>query len=595
MRNLRLVTGCLLALLPIPALYAQGTSTGFVGWYNGDWQQGIPGQSNWYVSPQSFARTYDNFVVPDGGWTVTGVFSNNTMAGTGVTQASWEIRSGVAAGQGGTVVASGLSAATQTFEATNGSNEYLIRVDGLWITLPAGQYWLSVSPVFQGNSYNCFTLGGNAAGSPAGKDGHAFSYSSGGSNFTSLNSTGGGGTSSDLSMGVVITAPALPRLLEWPANLISLAQQMETNHSLPYPGVSMDDFYASLADLYQNVPLLTDAEIRTRLQAIVASIGDPHTDIGWGSPQPYRTLPLKFYLFDDGMYITDAPSQYQDLLGGKLVSINDTGVDDVVQRLTPLIAHDNDSWLKATLTAARITNTYYLFGTGIIDSTDSAQITVQKASGDLVSLRVQAVNQTPRMTNAYQGPLPLSRQHPDQYYWSTVIDGGATVYFQYNSCTEDPRGPSADFLAQLDQTLAQPGVQRLVVDMRNNTGGSAAILDPWIQKIAAGRFNAKGRLYVIVGRATFSAAMEATDMFHDQTQAIFVGEDTGGKPQFLLRRGDFGLPYFGIRVSFSNGYEHAKDPGPTLVPDIPTPVTFQNYSNGVDPALDAILSIAPPG
>jgi len=206
---------------------------------------------------------------------------------------------------------------------------------------------------------------------------------------------------------------------------------------------------------------------------------------------------------------------------------------------------------------------------------------------------VQA-NQSGPMIQVFQGNLPLSRQHLDRNYWATTIDGGATVYFQYNSCTEDPKQASADFLTQLNQLIAQDGVERLIVDMRNNTGGSVSILDPWIETIRNSRFNQQGRLYVIVGRSTFSAAMEASDHFRDETAAIFVGEPTGGKPQFMFRISDFGLPYFGIRASYSSGFETANDPGPTLVPDIQVPQTFQDYMNGVDPAMDAIESLPMP-
>ena len=209
-----------------------------------------------------------------------------------------------------------------------------------------------------------------------------------------------------------------------------------------------------------------------------------------------------------------------------------------------------------------------------------------------VSATVQAFpgSQYPHLIQAFQGSLPLYRQNPQLHYWATVIDGGATVYFQYNSCTEDPTQASAAFLAQLNQMLAANTVQRLIVDMRNNTGGSGSILDPWIEQIKASRFNQAGRLYVIVGRATFSAAMEASDHFRDETAAIFVGEPTGGKPQFIYRMGAFALPYYGISVSYSGGVETAKDPSPSLEPDIPTGLTFQQYMNGDDPAMAAILS-----
>lgn len=141
---------------------------------------------------------------------------------------------------------------------------------------------------------------------------------------------------------------------------------------------------------------------------------------------------------------------------------------------------------------------------------------------------------------------------------------------------------------------AQPGIQRIILDMRNNSGGFTSILSPWIDAIVAGPFNQSGRLYVIVGRATFSAAMEATNHLHDRTAAIFVGEPTGAKPQFELREGDFGLPYFGIGSSYSQGIESANISDNTLTPDIVTGLTFQQYMDGDDPAMDAILAIPAP-
>src|SRR5215471_3114472 len=139
----------LLFLILAHALRAQGLPTGTVGWYNGNCQSGIPGQSAWYSSLQQFGRTYDDFVVPTGGWMIAGVFAHSAMSIAGVTEAVWEIRSGVSVGNGGIVVASGRGAATQTlmFTYPDGEKVYRIQVDGLSVQLAAGTYWLSVSPI----------------------------------------------------------------------------------------------------------------------------------------------------------------------------------------------------------------------------------------------------------------------------------------------------------------------------------------------------------------------------------------------------------------------------------------------------------------
>ena len=371
----------------------------------------------------------------------------------------------------------------------------------------------------------------------------------------------------------------------------------------------MADFNAKAAALSAASATLSDAQMRTGLEALVTSIGVAHTDVEWPT-DTLSYLPLSFYWFDDGIYITAAPAQYRQLLGGRLLAVGGTGIADVTRILTALVPTENDVWPKFKIPVIRLNITDFLFGTGLADSTASAQLQVaprgnsRAASGRPVhpspaplTVTVEAVSQSqmPAMIQVYQGNLPLYRQHPEKNYWATALDGGATIYFQYNRCAEDPTQASADFLAQLNQMLADPNVERLIVDMRNNGGGSATILDPWIAQIKATRFNQPGKLYVIVGKATFSAAMEASDLIRDGTAAIFVGEPTGGKPQFVLRQGDFGLPNFGIRVSYSHGQEGAKDPSPTLVPDIPAGLTFANYMAGEDPALDAILGLPLPG
>jgi hypothetical protein len=158
---------------------AQEKPVTVVGWYNGDWQQGIPSPANWYRSTQDFARVYDDFVVPAGGWTVVGVFSNSRMDFANVTTASWEIRRGMSPGKGGTLAASGVSPATQTAIRGNGPfpNDpmaaYRIQVDGLRVQLAPGRYWLSVAPIGWGESYLSATRGRNAVGDPRGGNGLA--------------------------------------------------------------------------------------------------------------------------------------------------------------------------------------------------------------------------------------------------------------------------------------------------------------------------------------------------------------------------------------------------------------------------------------
>jgi hypothetical protein len=246
--------------------------------------------------------------------------------------------------------------------------------------------------------------------------------------------------------------------------------------------------------------------------------------------------------------------------------------------------------VKHQLQNKYLINTDFLLGTGIIDNTELVPVTVENAAGEAISVTLDT-SLRGLQVQAFEGDLPLYRQRPNRYYWATPIEENSTVYFQYNSCDQDPTQPSVEFFQELDRLLADERVQRLIMDMRNNTGGFVSVHNGFIDKIKASRFNLPGRLYVIVGRRTFSAAIDASDRFRDETAAVFVGEPSGGKPRFMIRSGDFALPFFTIRVSYSRGIRQTSDYGNTVMPDIVTGLTFRQYMAGQDPAVDAILKI----
>lgn len=165
-------------------------------WYNGDYA-GASGTVNELSTDEGAAYVYDDFnVTAGGGWTLDRIWSNDDMNLQGVTSASWSIRSGMSSGNGGTVIASGTSSATQTATGRTswwGFPEYTISVSGLNVHLSPGTYWLSVSPLVGNDplsngyyySYVSQTSGLNAVGTPAGNDGNSFEYDpAAGDNFT---------------------------------------------------------------------------------------------------------------------------------------------------------------------------------------------------------------------------------------------------------------------------------------------------------------------------------------------------------------------------------------------------------------------------
>src|SRR5205814_3097354 len=169
-------------------------------------------EDNTSLGSGQFASVYDDFNVPSPGWSVTAVFSDN-LSSTTVTGALWEIRQGISEGNGGTLIASGMTmtpVVTPTGRSGFGFTEYMVEVIGLNVSLAPGTYWLNVTPIgnLTGRSFDSTTSGTNCVGTPCGNNMNAFFNSNFfGANFTSAANLG---QPYDFSMGVNGTAACSP-------------------------------------------------------------------------------------------------------------------------------------------------------------------------------------------------------------------------------------------------------------------------------------------------------------------------------------------------------------------------------------------------
>ena len=123
-----------------PTPTPSGTPTTGPLWYNGDFDgvNGLANEQDTSLGAGQFASVYDNFNVTGTGWTITEVFSDN-LSSTNVTGANWEIRTGMSAGNGGTLVASGTTVTpvvTPTGRSGFNFTEFQVKVTGLNVVLP---------------------------------------------------------------------------------------------------------------------------------------------------------------------------------------------------------------------------------------------------------------------------------------------------------------------------------------------------------------------------------------------------------------------------------------------------------------------------
>ncbi len=137
--------------------------------------------------------------------------------------------------------------------------------------------------------------------------------------------------------------------------------------------------------------------------------------------------------------------------------------------------------------------------------------------------------------------------------------------------------------------------ERFVLDLRLNGGGNNMLNLPVVHGILKrDSINRYGRLYVIIGRHTFSAASHLVTYLERHTEALFVGEPTSASPNHYGDAEPIDLPNSGLQVGASTIYWQNSLPRPFETrdrtdPDIAVDLTIVDYEAGRDPALDAIL------
>jgi tetratricopeptide (TPR) repeat protein len=366
------------------------------------------------------------------------------------------------------------------------------------------------------------------------------------------------------------------------------------------------EFDAKVEDLERSIPKLTDAQIEAAMMRLIASLGDGHTEwAGFVRPKSGLTLPLKFELFQEGLFITATAPGYRNLLGAKVLAFDNHPVPQVMTTATPYLSRDNDYWIDAFMPQL-LRYPGLLNGMGIAHRMDQMNLSLKGMDGRTGDFTVPVTTDAPYIWNELPSPpgwinlpdvlskpIPLYLQKNSETYWFDYQADNKLVYFQFNRVLDGAES-LAQFTERLGKFLDTHAVDRLVIDMRWNNGGNTYLSQPLLQLLMGRQsINRTGHLFVIIGPRTFSAALNTAEAFERYLNAVFIGEPTGGRPNSPGEEWFFSLPYSKANVSLSNLYWESGWPVDSrwaIPPEIYTPRTFADYLAGRDPAMDAALA-----
>jgi hypothetical protein len=225
---------------------------------------------------------------------------------------------------------------------------------------------------------------------------------------------------------------------------------------------------------------------------------------------------------------------------------------------------------------------------------------VLDSAGHPDSARLSATRDAPtgpwRSVLGEGSALPLYLQHRDATYWVQPLTGTRTVFAQINAMQSDSAFSFAQFCDSVFRTIVATGSDRLVLDLRFNNGGDNTLDDEFVKRlIRAPAIDRAGHFYVIIGRKTFSAAVNLTAELERHTAAILVGEPTAAPANHYGETARLLLPHSGLTILYSTLYWQSGDPRDTrtaIEPLLRTPVRFSDYRSNRDAAMEAILAQA---
>lgn len=389
---------------------------------------------------------------------------------------------------------------------------------------------------------------------------------------------------------------------QWQADLDQLAAALLENHPDAFAQVSRSDFEAALLALQSDIPHMTDHAIMLRMAGLTGLLDDGHTRLtlprqqtmlGFNpshssDPEPsdprlvFDQLPIAMEPFADGIFVVDSDDAHRDLIGARVVAFGAIDVETALDAAATSVSAENDG-ARRLLAADRLSLVPVLANIGVRADSCGVRVEFQSRAGDFQRcLSAQPGSMTTSLASARLTPFGRTDHSPE----------GLTV-FRLDEITDNAARPLRAAIREAIDTAERDG-DRLVIDLRRNTGGNNALNRAVVLAILeSGEINRLGRLYVLIGPKTFSAAQSLINSLQYYTPVIFVGEPSGARPDHFGDSQKTTLDQSGLTLRVSSLHWSSGVGGDlrnATYPQLAVQPTGEQFFSGHDVALERIAA-----
>jgi len=343
-------------------------------------------------------------------------------------------------------------------------------------------------------------------------------------------------------------------------------------------------------------------------------------------------LPVRLWSFSDGLYVVKAHPEHERLLGARVERIGALTTEEAQARLRPYLAGTDQR--ARFLAPGFLVAPAVLRHIGAVEETTVVPLALRLADGRTETVELAATKdadpgdeRSAKLNRGYTVMLPDGRDLPGR--WSHVLDDRAdlppsyvartdvqsrfldasdkVLYVRIDSSRSTDETPLYDKLAGIVVTNILPKQPKhVVVDLRLNNGGdffNTILFSRAIPRLVP----RDGHVFVLVGRATFSAGITTAAMLEgeDRDKVTLVGETMGDSGQFWSEGQFVDLPNSKIAVRYSPQFHDYETGcfdiadcywatvafGPrdiSIEPEVTVEPSFGDYAGGRDPVLEKV-------
>jgi hypothetical protein len=381
-------------------------------------------------------------------------------------------------------------------------------------------------------------------------------------------------------------SPAATRDGRWVQDIQYLASELPRLHKDGLQHISLESFKRQAGALADRVHDLSDVQISREVMHLTTLLRDGETGV---NPRGEGRFGFNVKRLDGALRLTALPKSYKAAIGGELIAMNGIPLDEVIKAIAYVDSAVTD-WELANKLRIDLPWAPLLAVAGI--TSDPARVTLTVRSLDA---RVRTIplrlGEPASLSDYATTPRTLASERVEPY-WLHRDPTQRLVYLRYFQCVNDTG--FQQLAKEAIDSLLRDGTQRLIVDLRGNTGGNSRPFEALLGLLNDHKDLARtNRVAGLIDSNVFSSGTLAAARLHELAHVLLVGEPTADPVNQYGNWRTFNLPNSGLVVRYSTSYfdpfpaYHGK---PYVSPDVQVHPSVADVLAGRDPVLSSALA-----